>query len=178
MPNITAYLTIGKIEAPSGFIPTHWAYLVEGARPIWNIAPAGLFSNAPICKSRWFTSPESVVDDAMAMVATVVEELPCLAAIVNSVTGHFAGEVVDLVQLSPSSRLKLDHLNRATEHWVHVVVTVLTDSIVYGQMQNFVRYPVSVEICTARYSQDGSLLKFKWRGQEKENTPPDTLSWN
>lgn len=178
MPNITAYLTIGKIEAPSEFIPTHWAYLVEGARPIWNIAPAGLFSNASICKSRWFTSPQSVVDDAMAMVATVVEELPCLVSIVDGVTGHFDGEVVDLFHLSSSTRRKLDHLNRATEHWVHMVVTVLNDSIVYAQMQDFVRYAVSVEICTARYSQDGSLLKFKWRGKEKQNTPPDTLSWN
>jgi hypothetical protein len=127
MPNITAYLTIGKVEPVEGFVPTHWAYLIEGIRPIWYIAPAGLFSDYPKFKSTWPTSPGTVVDDAMAMVATVVEELPCLVELVGSVAEHMDGETMDLSHLSGPCRKKLAQLNQTTNHPAHLVVTVLSD---------------------------------------------------
>src|SRR5438045_3980309 len=107
MPNITAYLTAGSADPRQMFVPTHWAYLVEGTRPTWFIAPAGLFAELPMFRSTWPTSPETVIDDAMLMVATVVEELPCLAKIIDTVTDQLDGETVDLGQLSPPSRRSL-----------------------------------------------------------------------
>ena len=178
MANITAYITIGNMEADRGFDPTHWAYLIEDACPTWHIAPVGIYTEDNYFKSRWPTSEESVVHDAMTMVGTVVEELPCLAPIIAKATDHVSGECVDLMRLSVGARQKLNFLNQKIEHKVHLVLTVLTDSIVYAEMHNFVRYPVSVEICTAHYSQDGSLAKFKWpkRKQRRATLNPDQLN--
>lgn len=178
MPDITAYLIVGTVSPVRGFMPTHWAYLIEGTGPVWHIAPCGIFTKENTCKSRWPTSEETVVHDAMAMVSTVVERLPSLSAIIDKAVDREHGECVDLARLSAASRQKLTLLNQKTEHEVHLVMTVLADSIVYADMHNFTRYPVSVDICTPQYSQDGSLLKFKWPKRKKRQTSPDSAQLN
>ncbi len=124
-------------------------------------------------KSNWLSSPETLVDDLMLGVATVVEELPFLAEGLESVTDHQNGEVVDPGKLSEMSRRNLLRLNQAVKHNVHLVVSILTDSLMNGQIADFVRYNVPVEVCTASYSQDGSMANFKGRG-----APPDPAQLN
>lgn len=159
-------------------MPTHWAYLVEGERHEWHIAPVGIFTKENLFKSRWITSEATVVHDAMAMVATVVEQLPSIEKLMMKVTNCAEGECVDLTLLSAAARLKLVILNQKIEHKVHLIATVLSDSIFYAEMHNIARYSVSCNICTSQYSQDGSLAKFKWPKRKKWRTPPEPYQLN
>ena len=164
MPKITAYVVIGVIEL-EGFEPRNWAYLVEGQRPEWFIAPPGYYSpeDQAMFKSNWLSSPETLVDDLMLAVAMVVENKRFLALDILRVTESGNGEVVDLGKIPKARRQELVRLNQGVKHDVHMVVTILTESLMNDQFAEFMRHNVPVEVCTASYSQDGSFSTFKGR---------------
>jgi hypothetical protein len=159
MPCITAYLTIGKVDPFEGFVPTHWAYLAEIPNLKWHIAPWGVYPNGPQPQSIWTTSANTVIGDMMVMMSSVVEGRSW--AIYN-VTNHFGGETVDLSKLSTLCRVELDHLAQTSKYNFHLILTILADSVLCGQTHNLARYDVSADICTASYSQDGSLANADW----------------
>jgi hypothetical protein len=63
------------------------------------------------------------------------------------------------------------------KHHVHLVVTILSDSLMNGQVAEFVRYNVPADVCTASYSQDGSMANFKGHGT-RGGTRPETAYLN
>lgn len=164
MPNITTYLTIGTVDPSGDFAPSHLAYLVEGGRPTWWIALAPVhwmdLDAAPIeAKAKWLTSPTKVVEDAMVMVATVVEGLPAIIELVDTVTDADAG-IVDLNRLSFAERGKLNELTRAAKHGVQVEATGVTSSVFLAHLECLASYAISIEVCTPHYIQDGSGKKL------------------
>jgi len=171
MPNITAFLTIGRPDARNGFRPSYWAYLVDAKHPMWFITTTPAFPGELGFKRVWVTRRDTVVDDAMAMVAVVVEAIPAIVQRVDSATDEQVDcQIVDLSQLSSPDQSDLYRLNQSTRHRVHIVATVLFGSILMGQVQDLMRYQVSVQVATEHFSQDGSLAaRFKRRGESAKN---------
>jgi hypothetical protein len=79
----------------------------------------------------------------MLGVASVVEELPGLSEEITNVADHGDGETVDLDKLNADCRARLNRINQATKHNVHLVVTVLSGSLLGEQVENFREYNVA-----------------------------------
>ena len=164
MPNITAYLTIGTVDPTGDFAPSHWAYLVEEGRPTWWIALAPVhwvdLDASPIeTKVKWLTTPTKVVEDAMVMVATVVEGLPAIIELVDKVTNADVG-VVDLNRLPVGERGKLNGITCAAKHGVHIVATAVTSSVFLAHLDCLASYAIGIEVCTPSHAQDSSGKKL------------------
>jgi hypothetical protein len=130
---ITAYLTIGKADPLEGFIPTHWACLVEFPRLKWLIAPWGVHPHGSMPLSVWPTSANTAIGDMMVMIAAVVDGRSWA---IHNLTDAFGGKTVDLSNLSDLCRVELDHLAQTTKHSFHLILTILDDSVLCGQRHN------------------------------------------
>jgi len=175
---ITAYVVIEVMEE-EGLIPRNWAYLVESDRLQWFIAPPGFYSplDEPMFKSDWLTTPETLVEDLMLGVATVVEGLPLVEDYIRRVARSDHGEVVDLGRLSKADRSEVNRLNRAARHEVNLVVTVLSGSALTGQTQKFGWYRVAVEICTSQHTQSVAGVRAKSL-HASDRPPPISIGLN
>lgn len=163
MPNITAYLTVGKDGPFSDFYPTYWGYLVENPdRPIWYIGPSGVYDEDPMFKGTWPTSRETVLDDAMIMIARVVEEVPAVCKIIDEIADRRCGETVDLQLLEAVKHYQVLKVTRAIEHKVQLVFTILKKSIMVDEYPNVIRYKVPVQVCLTALTQNGSFAKLNF----------------
>jgi hypothetical protein len=113
----------------------------------------------------------------MLGVAVVVENLPFLTAAIRSATDHGDGEVVDLSKLPDASRRQLHRLAQEVKHHAHLVVTILSGSLLSQQIEVFRRYDVPVEICMSSCVRTRSMSHTK-RDDPNDGTRLDTLQLN
>ena len=157
MGTFTAQILVGTPHQNHGGItPTHCLFLSENSRPAWVLLPQNIFEPSPNLKNdkiTWIPTVENMLEDALLMIAMHViqdKEITGLAEkVFRNKAPHWVALYDDIDELD---RIKLYEKCREIGNRFKIVITVMEESSITGQLKVIEDYKMDVEVCKPSFS--------------------------
>ncbi|MTI95698.1 MAG: hypothetical protein FH749_09480 [Firmicutes bacterium] len=152
MATITAQILVGSGHPNhDGIWPGHCLYLSENSRPTWILVPDAL-SSEERAKVTWIPTVESMLEDALLMIAIHVIKAPPIVELAQEyIQSQEQNWVVMYEDVEPENRRRLYQRCRELENNFKLVITVLRGSAIEEQLPVLTEYQMDVEVCTPSF---------------------------
>jgi hypothetical protein len=152
MATVTASILVGVThQNHGGILPAHHLLLAENDRPAWRLFAMRSAESATV----WVPTVEDMLEDGLLMVGLLAhQDRELMAAAATAFRHAYTGQVAMYDDIEESERRRLYALCRTIGRGTKLVVTVLEDSSLAGQLAVLRHYPFDVEVCPSAYRRE------------------------